>query len=378
MSAAVATKSDFESPEEAKKARIAAKKAAALVKVESKHVAENLEDALLDGIRGKDGGDPTATVLGSDSIALKIRGVISTQCPTLDIAIGRGGIPLGRLSVLHGNNACGKTTLALHAAAECQRLGGVVIYLDKEYKLDPDYAVAIGVDTKKLIISQPHHLEDAFKVQTQAIAIAEKWRKATKTRVPVLVILDSMNAAITEAQFKGEMGDKFFAPQAGVYSQLLPKLIPEVSKADVALLWISQVRKKMNISFGDPDMIAGGEAPKFYASLIIRIKKVGSVKVGDDKTGDLLIAECIKNQIARPFRKGEYIINYGQGIDAHAAILDIAMEKKVIVRVKNTFFYGEKKLGTSEDKVKVNLRGAPKLCARIASECEIPWRAAGL
>lgn len=333
--------------------------------------SEALDD-ILAGIRGD--GDESATLLGADGLALKIRGIISTQCPGLDHAIGRGGIPLGRLSILHGHEGCGKTTVALHLVAEVQRLGGIAIYMDKEYKLDPDYAADIGVDTKRLIISQPNHLEAAFSVQSGAIKRASIWRAKTKRRVPILVILDSMNAAITKAQFEGEWEDRHMAPQARCYSENLPKLIPQVSKEDVGLCWISQVRKKMNVQFGDDDEIAGGKSARFYASLIIGFKKIGTIKTGEEKVANRVLAECKKNQIAPPFRKTEMVIVYGKGIDAEVSLLDLAISAKVVTKSGAQLVYGGENIGNGLMKTAEKLKKSPELCAKIAVELGVPWK----
>lgn len=278
------------------------------------------------------GGEGTAQVLGSDAAAIKIRGVISTQCSQLDKAIGRGGIPLGRLSIIHGPEMSGKTTIALHIVAETQRRGGIAIYIDKEYKLDPDYARAIGVDIKRLIISQPDHLERIYELIDGSIDIASKFRKKTGTRVPVLVVLDSINAAITKVQFEGSFEDKHVAPQARVHSENLPKVIPRVSKEDVALLFVAQDRTNIGKMFGDPVELAGGKAVRYYASLVLQVKNMGAVKdPGDgDKVAQKTRVECRKNQISMPFKRAEFEIRHGVGVDQTAGLLDQALELKII------------------------------------------------
>lgn len=333
---------------------------------------EDLE-SMLDEIH--EAGDEGATLLGGDGLALKIRGVISTQCPALDDAIGRGGVPLGRLSILHGPEASGKTTCALHLVAETQRVGGVALYMDKEYKLDPDYAKKIGVDTKRLIISQPNHLEAAFAVMRKVIEKAAEWRERSGRRVPILIVLDSMNAAITKAQFEGEFTDKHMAPQARCYSENLPKLMPQVFKEDVALVWISQVRQKMNVQYGDDQEIAGGKGPRFYASLIINFKRIGSIKQGDEKVGNKTLAECKKNQIAPPFKKAEFAITYGRGFDAEMSLVDLAIAKKVLEK-RGAWLYladeGEK-LAAGVIKAAELLRERSDIAKLIAEKAGVPW-----
>ena len=241
---------------------------------------------ILEGIKSVLGDEDGTQLLGSDGLAIKIKGVVSTQCATIDAAIGRGGIPTGRLTIINGAEGCGKTTLALHLAAEVQKMGGVAVYLDKEYKLDPDYAAKIGVDLEKLIISQPSYLERAFVAFDAIINRAVDIRKQSGERIPIMIILDSMNAAISKAQFEGEWDDSHYAPQARVYSNLLPKLMPKVSKEDVALVWISQIRQKIGLQFGNPDDICGGKAPKFYASLILDVKRAKTIAKDGEKVGN--------------------------------------------------------------------------------------------
>lgn len=275
------------------------------------------------------GGEGTAQVLGSDAAAIKIKGVISTQCPPLDKAIGRGGIPLGRLSILHGPEMSGKTTICLHTVAECQRRGGLVIYIDKEYKLDPDYAAAIGVDLQRLIISQPPHLERAYEIMDGVADLAKKWRKLGGD-VPILVVLDSINSAITKAQYEGDFDDKFIAAQARVHSEHLPKVIPKINAESVALLYVAQNRTKIGKMFGDPDDISGGHAVRFYASLIMKVKSIGDVKEGDVKKAKKTSVECRKNQIAAPFGKAEFEIRHGVGIDQQAMMIQQAIDLGVL------------------------------------------------
>ena len=310
-------------------------------KKESKKPAGDVLAGILEEIGGEDG----AQLLGSEGFAIKIRGVISTQCPSIDWATGRGGIPLGRLTILHGKEGSGKTTLALHIVAECQRQGGAVVYMDKEYKLDPDYARDIGVDTKRLIIVQPPHLERVFETTRRIIERIKANREETGKRTPVLVVLDSMNAAITKAQYEGEEEAQHVAPEARVYSRLLPKLIPLVNEEDVALLWVSQVRNKIGVKFGDPDDVCGGNAPKFYASMILHVTNFGSEKVDGERVANKLWVEPKKNQIAPPFKKAEVRVVYGEGFDKEKSLLWIA-EKLGTVKRKGAFYkHGGKTLG---------------------------------
>jgi len=317
------------------------------------------------------GGEGGAQLLGSKGLAIKIRGVISTQIPSVDAAIGRGGVPLGRLTMLHGKEGSGKTTLALHIVAECQRQNGIVVYMDKEYKLDPDYAAAIGVNTSKLIISQPSYLEKVFETSHKVIESAAKHRKATGERTPILLVLDSMNAAITKAQFEGEWEDKYVAPASRVFSELLPKLVPAVHKEDISLLWISQMRQKIGVMFGDDVETCGGNAPKHWASLILKITRIGTSKADGEKVANKLRIEPVKNQISPPFRRAECEVTYGTGIDKVKSLLWLA-EKQGLVKKGGGGWYsfGSHKLGQGMDNAAKFLREMTDVRDELAAASE--------
>jgi recombination protein RecA len=297
------------------------------------------------------GGEGTAQVLGSEARAIKIRGVISTQSRTLDAAIGRGGIPLGRLTILHGKEGSGKTTLCLHLVAETQKRGGVVLYIDKEYKLDPDYAANIGVDIKHLIISQPSYLERVYEIIEATIKKAAAYRKATKKRVPILIILDSMNAAIAKERLEGKVEAKHVAPEARIHSQNLPRIIALLSKEDVALVYVSQYRKKIGVKFGDPNETAGGGAPKYYASLMLKVEYIGKEKEAGEAVASRTRVKCVKNQISPPFKEAEFEIKYGIGIDKVASLLDAAIEAGVVEKSGAWFKHGKLRLGQGRPNV---------------------------
>lgn len=334
----------------------------------------SLEVEVLAGIRSEI-GDDGAQLLGSDELKTKIRGVISTQCMTLDAAIGRGGIPLSRLTILHGGEGSGKTTVALHLVAEVQRQGGVAVYIDKEYKLDPDYATAIGVDINRLIISQPRELEQVLKAIKKAISIASAARERTGKRVPILVILDSINAATAKARLEGDEGDSHIAPEARLWSGHLPAIVEECSKEDVALVLISQVRSKIGVMFGSNEDMAGGNAPRFYASLIIYIKRVGTHKRDGEKQANIIEAECRKNQIGPPFRKAKFHLAYGKGIDwEHSLLLQAEATGDVDVKGAWLNFDGQR-IGQGRDAAADRLRKNTELAAEIeqAVRTSIGW-----
>ncbi len=260
---------------------------------------------------------------------------------------------------------CGKTTIALHLVAEVQRMGGVALYLDKEYKLDMDYAEKIGVDRSRLFLRQPDTLEEAFKFKAAVIRHAAALRDRLKRRVPIVIVLDSMNAAITKAQFEGDWDSDFYAPQARVYSKNLPRLMPVVYKEDVALIWISQVRKKMNVTFGNDEEIAGGNAPKFYASLIISIRRIGGVKKDDEAFGNVTLVKVTKNQVAPPFKKCQFIIKYGDGIDNERSILELGLKRSVVEKAGAWYSFEGERLAQGLDNSATSLREHPDLRERI-------------
>jgi recombination protein RecA len=244
----------------------------------------------------------------------------------------------------------GKTTLALHTVAECQAMGGIAVYMDMEYKMDPDYAAKLGVDVANLVIIQPPHLEKIFMAKQRIIKRATAHRKKTKKDVPILIVMDSMNAAITKSQFEGEFDDQpHYGPQARVYSQLLPKFIPSVSKSQTALLWISQVRKNIGVTFGSDETLCGGSAPRFYASLIMNVTRMSATKNTDgDKVSNLIRVDCNKNQIAPPFKKAECEIVYGKGVDKELSLIWIAEKRGLLKKEKTTYMFRKKKLGVGK------------------------------
>lgn len=343
----------------------------------SKHHSDDIATEVLLGIRAGCGGDEVAMFVGSDEMSFKIRGVISTQCPALDEALGRGGFPLGRLTIIHGKEGSGKTTLALHAIASCQQAGGVAVLIDKEHTLDPEYAATLGVDVNKLIISQDGALEDVVKLMYKAIEVAAAHRKRVGTRPPIIVVLDSLNAAIARCRIEGDPGDAHIAPEARIWSAELSKLCAACYKEDVALVFISQVRKKINIQFGDSDEIAGGEAPKFYASVILKVTPTqatresasGETATGEDKdaikVGYIAEAEAKKNKIAPPFRKAKFLIRYGHGVDFYHSLVSVAVKHGIVDKEGAWFSYNGERIGQGAIKAAKFLEDSPEMAGEI-------------
>lgn len=300
---------------------------------------------ILDAV-GKDDG---AQLLGANSYKIKLKGVISTQCVTLDAAIGRGGIPKGRLTIIHGPESVGKSTLCGHLVSETQQNGGIAIYYDNEYKVDPDYFAKIGVDIDKLIICQPPYLERFYISVDRVIDRVVEIRKEKGIKIPVLVVLDSMNSAIAKMEYEGEYGDQHYSPQARVHSASLPKIMPKISKEDIALVYISQIRTNIGQSYGDSDTISGGKAPKFYASVIMKMSRSTALNSDGEKVGNVVDVICSKNQIAVPFRRASFDIIYGRGIARDASLFDQAVKDGIIEKSGSWYTWREEKIGQGRD-----------------------------
>jgi recombination protein RecA len=344
-----------------------AKKAAPAVSL-SDGVKPNIRE-LLEGMR-KSIGEENVLLLGGGAEALKIRGVISTRAPEVDEAIGRGGIPLGRITILHGGEGSGKTTLCLQTVAECQAQGGTGAYYDTEHKLDPDYAHALGVDDDNLIIVRPETLEGFFDSANSFMDLIIAQRLRTGTRAPCIMVLDSINSTIAKCIVEGDAGDQQYAPEARIWSKQLTKLNRRISQESVALVLISQVRKKIGIVFGDPDEIAGGQAPRFYASLIMKVTRTGSEVTDGEKTANKTQVECKKNQISPPFKKAQVLIKYGRGVDFARSLLMAATRSGLISKTGNTYSIGEEKIGIGEGAATKWLRKNVEVKDRINKQ----WR----
>jgi recombination protein RecA len=321
----------------------------------------------LAGMKGDKEVPGSIRVLNDVAYRKRVRGVLSTHSATLDAAIGRGGFPLSRIAILHGKEASGKTTIALHLCAEAQRRGGLAVYFDKEHKLDPDYAAKLGVDVSRLVMPSTRTLEGVIQYMKATIRRAREIRKKTKRIVPIVIVADSLNAMKAFETLETTTGKKRYPAEARIWSEELPDIAEDLSKEHVALVLISQVRKKMNVMFGSDEEIAGGNAPKFYASLIVYVTRVGTEKSGSEtKVGSKIETECKKNQIAPPFRKARFVIYWNRGIDYEQSLVLQLEEMGLVKKLKQGHLaVGKIELGQGYAAAANTLRSRPKLRARL-------------
>ncbi|MFC0034319.1 recombinase RecA [Cardiobacterium valvarum] len=299
-------------------------------------------------------GKGTVMRLGDQTAALDIQ-AISTGSLGLDIALGIGGLPRGRIVEIYGPESSGKTTLTLQVIAEAQKAGGTTAFIDAEHALDPIYARKLGVDTDNLYITQPDTGEQALEI-TDALVRSGAFD---------VVVVDSVAALTPKAEIEGDMGDSHVGLQARLMSQALRKLTANIKRTNTLVIFINQIRMKIGVMFGSPETTTGGNALKFYASVRLDIRRIGSVKNGDEVLGNQTRVKVVKNKVAPPFKQAEFEILYGEGISRLGEIIDLGVAIDVIQKSGAWYSYGGEKIGQGKEKVRAFLKEKPELTAEI-------------
>jgi recombination protein RecA len=282
-------------------------------------------------------------------------GSIHSGSIALDVAMGVGGYPRGRVVEIFGPESSGKTTLAIHAIAQAQKAGGIAAFIDAEHAFDSTYAQKLGVDIENLLISQPDHGEQALEITDHLI----------RSGAIDIIVIDSVAALTPKAEIEGEMGDSKLGLQARLMSQALRKLTATISKTNTCCIFINQLREKIGVMFGNPETTTGGNALKFYSSVRLDIRKINQIKEGEEVFGNRTKVRIVKNKLAPPFRKAEFDILYGEGISRTGEIIDLATELEIIKKSGSWFSYGETRLGQGRDAVKQLLLDNPELSDEI-------------
>ncbi|GAC1302641.1 MAG: recombinase RecA [Vulcanimicrobiaceae bacterium] len=287
--------------------------------------------------------------------------VIPTGSIALDLALGVGGVPRGRVVEIYGPESSGKTTLALHIIAEAQKLGGTAAFIDVEHALDPTYANGLGVNLDNLLVSQPDTGE-------QALDIAEMLVRSNAVDV---VVLDSVAALVTKAELEGDMGDTHVGLQARLMSQACRKLTSAISRSKCVMIFINQLREKVGVMFGSPETTSGGRALKFYASVRLDVRKLEQIKIGTDVVGSRTRVKVVKNKVAPPFRQAEFDITYGKGISKMGSILDVALERNIVAKSGSWYTYGDVRVGQGRENSKAYLEEHADLAEEIEGKIRV-------
>ena len=292
--------------------------------------------------------------LGDQSAKVKVD-AISTGSLELDIALGIGGIPKGRIIEIYGPESSGKTTLTLHIVAECQKTGGMAAFIDAEHALDPVYALKLGVKTDDLLVSQPDTGEEALEICESLV----------RSGAVDIIVIDSVAALVPKAEIDGDMGDSHMGLQARLMSQALRKLTGIIAKTNCTVIFINQIRHKIGVMFGSPETTTGGNALKFYASVRLDIRKIETLKVGEDSIGNRVRVKVVKNKVAPPFKKAEFDMMFNEGISKTGGLVDLGTEFNILKKSGTWYSYGEDKIGQGRENVKKYLAENPSILAEV-------------
>ena len=303
----------------------------------------------------KNYGKGSVMKLGDEASAMKVE-TVPTGSISLDIALGQGGFPKGRIIEIYGPESSGKTTLALHAIAEIQKAGGIAGFIDAEHALDPTYAKAIGVDIDNLYISQPDNGEQALEITETMV----------RSGAVDIIVVDSVAALVPKAEIDGDMGDSHVGLHARLMSQALRKLAGVVNKTNCIIIFINQLREKVGVMFGNPETTTGGRALKFYASVRLDVRRIEALKQQGEVIGNRTRVKVVKNKIAPPFREAEFDIMFGEGISREGDILDVAVTLDIVQKSGAWFAYLGEKIGQGRENAKIYLRENPDVCEEIA------------
>ena len=292
--------------------------------------------------------------LGDNSANLNIS-AIPTGCIDLDIALGVGGIPRGRIVEIFGPESSGKTTIALHVVAQAQKMGGTAAFIDAEHALDPVYAESLGVNVDDLYVSQPDTGEQALEITESLV----------RSGAIDVVVVDSVAALVPKAEIEGDMGDSHVGLQARLMSQALRKLTGAINKSNCVVIFINQLREKVGVMFGNPETTPGGKALKFYASVRLDVRRIETLKVGGEAVGSRTKVKVVKNKVAPPFRTAEFDMLYGEGISREGSVIDQAVARKIMTKSGAWFNYGEMRVAQGRDNARQFLKDNPELCDEI-------------
>jgi recombination protein RecA len=289
-----------------------------------------------------------------DGVARDIES-ISTGSIGLDVALGIGGVPRGRVIEIYGPESSGKTTLTLQVVAEAQKLGGTAAFIDAEHALDPGYAEKLGVNVDELLVSQPDTGEQALEITDMLV----------RSGAVDVVVIDSVAALTPKAEIEGEMGDSHMGLQARLMSQALRKLTANIQRSNTMVIFINQIRMKIGVMFGSPETTTGGNALKFYSSVRLDIRRIGAIKKGDEVIGNQTRVKVVKNKVSPPFKQAEFEILYGQGISRYGEIIDLGVQHNIVDKAGSWYSYGDDRIGQGKENVREFLKNNPEMAAEI-------------